>query len=57
MSKHVSIFFLPKFFKMSKSKITVNRSSKTGKFVSKKYAAKHKSTTETERYRVTKNKS
>ena len=36
------------------SKITVNRSAKTGKFVTKSYAAKHKSTTEKEHYKVNK---
>ncbi len=38
----------------SQPKITVNRSSKTGKFVTKTYADKHKSTTEKEIYKVNK---
>ncbi|BCZ76061.1 hypothetical protein [Komagataeibacter phage phiKX1] len=33
------------------SKITVNRSAKTGQFVTQNYADKHKSTTETEHYK------
>lgn len=33
---------------MSKNSIKVNRSSVTGKFVTEKYADKHKSTTEKE---------
>ena len=33
-------------------KITVNRSAKSGKFVTKKFANTHKSTTETEHYKV-----
>jgi len=33
-------------------KRTVNRSSVTGRFVSKQFAKKHKRTTETERVRV-----
>jgi len=36
---------------MAKKK-TVSRSSKTGKFVTKSYAAKHPSTTENQRVRV-----
>jgi hypothetical protein len=36
----------------SPSKRTVARSSKTGKFVTKKYAKAHKSTTEVERVRI-----
>jgi hypothetical protein len=31
-------------------KVTVNRSAKTGKFVTEKYAKTHPSTTEKERY-------
>jgi hypothetical protein len=41
--------------KASKSKkITINRSAKTGRFVTKDYDAKHKSTTETEHYKANK---
>ena len=36
----------------SSGKRTIARSSKTGKFVTKKYAKAHKSTTEVERVRV-----
>lgn len=42
--------------KKKAAKRTVRRSSVTGKFVTKKYAAKHKRTTETERVRAGKRK-
>jgi predicted NAD-dependent protein-ADP-ribosyltransferase YbiA (DUF1768 family) len=38
------------------TKITVARSAKTGKFVTKSYAVKHKNTTEIEHYKVNRNK-
>lgn len=42
---------------MAKKNITVNRSAKTGKFVTPKYTKAHKATTETEHYsRKTKKK-
>jgi len=42
--------------KSAKTKITVARSAKTGKFVTKSYAAKNKNTTEIENYKVNRNK-
>jgi hypothetical protein len=38
---------------VTKSKVVINyRSAKTGKFVSKQYAKKHKNTTEKEKNRI-----
>lgn len=36
---------------MATKKVPVNRSSKTGRFVTEKYAKSHPNTTEKERYR------
>ena len=43
--------FYLKVLSRNKSKITVNRSAVTGKFVSEKYANNHPKTTEKEHYR------
>lgn len=39
---------------MAGKKVTVNRSAKTGKFVTEKYAKTHPSTTEKEHYKTKK---
>lgn len=41
---------------VSKTTITVNRSSVTGKFVKQSYAKNHPKTTEKEHYKITNNK-